>query len=300
MTAQRSYMTVQKGYTTVQGGYMTVQMVYMMVQEFILRIREVKWWRKQLTLPSHCQHCKPSASALNSFVSVGTWVWSLVLILLTHFRWWQMFWSIKVSSFHPITEPGAVPSSLVAAVAEAWAEQWSAQQWPRAVAFRSSFVFSCFGTQRAPINRDEQWTSRFSLASKAMPQRSWSIALFWALCLQCTPSPSTTSHSGNTHSSSKTRKTFAWWNIGVHWRRRQLTDTDLNELARLLGLWLCWGKSGPNCPSLRLPLLHTHLLSPLLHTHTVPAFTHTHSVSHTQNVVAMHAQTCRYASDPHG
>ena len=82
-----------------------------------------------------------------------------------------------------------------------------------------------------------------------------------------------------------------WWNIGVHWRRRQLTDTDLNELHRLLRLWLCWGKSGPNCPSLRLPLLHTHTLSPLLHTHTV---------SHTQNVVAMHAQTCRYASDPHG
>ena len=199
-------------------------MVYMMVQEFILRIREVKWWRKQLTLPSHCQHCKPSASALNSFVSVGTWVWSLVLILLTHFRWWQMFWSIKVSSFHPITEPGAVPSSLVAAIADAWA-----QQWPRAVAFRSSFVFSCFGIQRAPMSCDQQWALRFSLASKATPQRSWSIALFnhlalwknthqvkqgtylhgrpqrswsialfWALCLQKTPSPSSTSHSGKT------------------------------------------------------------------------------------------------------
>lgn len=70
------------------------------------------------------------------------------------------------------------------------------------------------------------------------------------------------------HSSSKTRNVFAW-NIGVYWRRHQLTDTDLNELARLLRLWLCWGKSGPNCPSLRLPLLHTHTLSPLLHTHTV-------------------------------
>ena len=41
--------------------------------------------------------------------------------------------------------------------------------------------------------------------------------------------------------------------------RHQLThwlSVDLNE-PRLL-LWLRWGKSGPNCPSLRLPLLHTH------------------------------------------
>ena len=40
--------------------------------------------------------------------------------------------------------------------------------------------------------------------------------------------------------------------------RHQLThwlSVDLNE-PRLL-LWLRWGKSGPNCPSLRLPLLHT-------------------------------------------
>ena len=27
-----------------------------------------------LTLPSHCQHCSPAASASKSFVSVGTWV----------------------------------------------------------------------------------------------------------------------------------------------------------------------------------------------------------------------------------
>ena len=37
----------------------------------------------------------------------------------------------------------------------------------------------------------------------------------------------------------------------THW-----LSVDLNE-PRLL-LWLRWGKSGPNCPSLRLPLLHTH------------------------------------------
>ena len=91
--------------------------------------------------------------------------------------------------------------------------------------------------------------------SRVTPQRSWIIVFFRIKLFSVfnVHSSSTTLHSG------KEIEKFAafYWApvandcISISWR----TDTQLTWMSTGFSVG---GKSGPNCPSLRLPRLHTH------------------------------------------